>query len=1058
MSFQGDVAGIGLGELLQGLARGGKDGVLSLYGKDLSACIGLKGGLLYMLESPEESEAEWRTRTEQAWANDPDPNLAAARRTAIARAERMETVFRMLEAPNLHFRFEQGPLPLPRNARLQRAAVYAMEGQGAEVSPWGQGMGVEAVLLEHARISDESSGVVRPDRYDVPVRQDGGRERPELHLFLSQCDGHSTVMEIADRLAWTLRQTQGQLVDLVRTGYLRLAVAQELLALAQYELEQGRDLRAGTRLRGWLRLDPAGPPGLAESEALLAAWESGRLGDVLRTLPQRVARTLVRKLDLLSNSLADRLDRWEDLADYHPQDLLARFKRAALRVAAAGEGQEIEGGGNELVMECLRLARTFGDQGNRQRSRVMLRLAATTQPESPQTRTELGARMIEAGLHQDGAAWMLEAAKSLIEELDLDRAVQVLSVLLKGVPDHREAQALQTRTRSRIARSKNRRKHSIVGLCGALAISLVAFVQFHSKQDRDRKFAEISAVIDQPTRALELLEQYFSGDDSDRISALRTALEQRQRDVDRERKETWTQEFDRARTTIESGDPQEGYRLLEQLSRPPRLDSGLVVQWGTQADLLALLVARMRLDAVELNPAVGASAEELQREARLLQVISSLIVASEGQSATPFQLLREDLGKLSFEVHERRAARERALADKSRADLQNQQDLILASARFQKQSGQLAQAVHSYDELLALDTDGEIRELLAPEVDEARSWLRALERSQGLARAGEHERALSVLEEAGLDGRRFPLQWRVESAPSGTQVTLGDGSQRTTPFVLETSVGERVELSFTREGYESRSYSVERPGDLVAPMHRVPERTWQSSHRIEAVPVPVGPDHLVADRFGRVERLSPQGQVLWSVALETLAGIARTPQFLPGQPGKVLLLAEDGQAWSCDVGDGTLAGPVDLGAPVLEGPYPISTGLVASFENGTYAVWNDSLDPIVRPSISRDELKPTRESPYDEGNSNMVVLRAGRGLDPELPNPWTKWRVEVRSDHYHVRLGGSAEESFTVRRAGEWSFLAWEVPSTLVPGGRLWISDAEGLRSFLPAAQPTSAR
>ena len=40
--------------------------------------------------------------------------------------------------------------------------------------------------------------------------------------------------------------------------------------------------------------------------------------------------------------------------------------------------------------------------------------------------------------------------------------------------------------------------------------------------------------------------------------------------------------------------------------------------------------------------------------------------------------------------------------------------------------------------------------------------------------------------------------------------------------------------------------------------------------------------------------------------------------------------------------------------------------------------------------------------------------------------------------------------SFTVRRTGDWQFLAWEAPNAKIPGGRLWISDDAGLRAFEP--------
>jgi hypothetical protein len=37
-----------------------------------------------------------------------------------------------------------------------------------------------------------------------------------------------------------------------------------------------------------------------------------------------------------------------------------------------------------------------------------------------------------------------------------------------------------------------------------------------------------------------------------------------------------------------------------------------------------------------------------------------------------------------------------------------------------------------------------------------------------------------------------------------------------------------------------------------------------------------------------------------------------------------------------------------------------------------------------------------------------------------------------------------------VRRAGDWSLLAWEAPSARLPDGRLWVGDGAGLRAFLP--------
>ncbi|QDU67296.1 DUF4388 domain-containing protein [Engelhardtia mirabilis] len=1054
MSFQGDVAGIGLGELLQGLARGGKDGVLTLYGDNLASAIGLKEGLLYLLESPEESDDEWRRRTDCAWANAPDPDLDLARRTAIARAERMESVYQMLEAPNLHFRFEPGPLPLPRNARLRRGAVYSLDGHSNENSPWGVGMGVESVLLEHARISDEAGGADTCQRIDVPIIVEGVDTARELHGFLAQCDGHSTIGEIADRLACPARQCLGTVSGLMKVGALRLATPGELLTLTKLELDQVRFERAANRTRGWLRKTPPGPPTASDGDRLLTLWESGQLGNVLQSLQPSTARQLVRKLDIVDPELEHQLDRWEDLARYHTGDTITRFRRGILRAAAVTSGIEVEGGAHDLVMECLRIARGFAEKQTGSRARSILRVAASTQPEAHQVRVELGARMIEHGLRAEGAAWMLEAAKALVADQDLDRASQVLGLLLKGVPEHREAQQLLTQTRGVLARAKKRKRHGLVGLSAALAISMVAFVQFHAKQERDRRFQEVTDSIENPTHALALLTEHFEHDSSDRIVALRSALEQRQKDLDRVRRDAWESKFDAIARECAKGDPLEAYALLTSLPQPPVMESGLVVPWGDPAELLAGLRIRLEKDRDAIPAGIEATAEQMQAEARLIQAAGELKVEVAGEKGPAFETFAKDVAALHASLTKRRQAREIAQAASVERDKQARQDQLLASARFFKESAQLEDAVATYEELLAGDESGELEDLLAREVDEAREQLEGRIAALAHAQAGRHQEAIDTLDKVGLDSQRTKLPWRIDSVPTGATVTMDDGSTHTTPFVLETPVGQQLQLHFALAGCEDRSLGVDRPGDVTMAMHRAPERQWSGAHRIEAVPVAVGEDHVVADRGGRLVRLGADGVARWEVDLKTLGGIGRTPQFLDQLPGHLLILTEDGDAWLCNAENGDLEGPVSIGAPVLEGPYPVLGKLAAVFDNGTYAVWEDGLEPSIYPLSSRSQAEVPRSSPYGEGTSNVVVLRSGRGLDPELDSPWSTWRVEIREKHYLVRRGGDDGVQFTIRRDGEWAFLAWESPNIFMPGGRLWVSDGAGLRAFMPEASP----
>src|SRR5688572_6584859 len=111
MGFQGDVAGLGLGELLQGLARGGREGVLTLHGSGANATLGVQNGQLFLLPEPHEDPEIWRKRCERAWIKDPNQRIDTLRMSEIAYAARLERMFELLDSEGVHFRFEAGPLP-----------------------------------------------------------------------------------------------------------------------------------------------------------------------------------------------------------------------------------------------------------------------------------------------------------------------------------------------------------------------------------------------------------------------------------------------------------------------------------------------------------------------------------------------------------------------------------------------------------------------------------------------------------------------------------------------------------------------------------------------------------------------------------------------------------------------------------------------------------------------------------------------------------------------------------------------------------------------------------
>ncbi|MEM7518304.1 MAG: DUF4388 domain-containing protein, partial [Planctomycetota bacterium] len=198
MSFQGDVGGIGLGELLQSLARGNREGVLVLQSREgVISTLGIQGGLLLLLPDQGEDGEKWRERAHRAFADSTEVSVDAVRMSEIARAHRTETIYSLLDAEGVHFKFDPGKVPTgnPESVGL------AEERDGRAPQVFCQPTAVEPMLLEYARIMDESGGAhlhVLPSDNGVPRAMDKGAPPKEGARTYQECDGLSTMEEIAD--------------------------------------------------------------------------------------------------------------------------------------------------------------------------------------------------------------------------------------------------------------------------------------------------------------------------------------------------------------------------------------------------------------------------------------------------------------------------------------------------------------------------------------------------------------------------------------------------------------------------------------------------------------------------------------------------------------------------------------------------------------------------------------------------------------------------------------------------------------------------------------------
>ncbi len=1050
MSFQGDVAGIGLGELLQGLARGERNGVLTLTGRHLSATVGLRKGQLYLLPGPEEDESIWRDRCVRAFADAQDGNLESSRRALIARATRLETFYQMIEAPNLHFRFDPGQLPPAPSAAVRNAEPAAIKGHRSvqfdsgpdqeydedDSSPWGTGMPVEYLLLEHARISDEVNvGLgAQLGPHDLPRALDPDRQEPEVRDFLLQCSGSSTIQEIADRLGWPLSKCRGVIGEYLRAGLVRMAQPRELLAAAQREMELGRAGRAAARLTGWIGRSSPGPLSAADAQLLLNEWQRDRLPKALAVMESRCARSIVRRLDRLESERSVVHERWKILAELHRQDELTLLHELSLRLASTKPT-------GRTFSDLLRLAHSFHERGLTGRTRMLLRLCANHLPEGGPIRVELGRRMLEAGLMAEGSRWLLNTARELLAAKDGEAAMLPIRAVLRVSPEHPEARALLEQAQVVKVKVKRQRWTLAIGISTGLALSMVALVKFHDYREAERWVDSVDG--QSPDQALLQLDTEFGQHPPARIAQLRERLLRTREEEQRRTFDDWSNSYREAEESCRFGDPLLGFTQALAMPKPP---SGASASTPDTTDLLGQLARRLGALAKDLDVPVDAPLDKLNEEERLLDLLQEFQSLMKGQQlpaeAHSFQFRVEELHQ---EVHARRAKRANEREKMFAKEKEKDQDILLATARAHDQAGDLERALAAYERLLESDPSLALIPELQQEIERVRAHAEALQRAYGLCEKGRHAEAAKALKGHCLRPIEHLLPYRVDSLPPGARVTLSDGRVRTTPFVAKSGFGEQVTLQFSMPGFAERTLEVLEPRDLLVHLHLFPERSWKSSHKVEAAPVPSGDDHIVADRRGRLARLDQQSRTKWEIELKTLGGIARTPAFLPNKSGWLLVVSEDGQVWLVQSQSGEVEGPRDIGSPPAVGPELTRSGVSVQFKDGRVAVWTDKLEPVFYQAdaiVGGPFAKSTLISP------NVAVLRRSAGASSDFASPWTNWSVTVGEGEYRVTAPDG--RGFSGERVGDWVFVAWEGPKALVPHGRLWVSDGLGLRSFVP--------
>ena len=326
----------------------------------------------------------------------------------------------------------------------------------------------------------------------------------------------------------------------------------------------------------------------------------------------------------------------------------------------------------------------------------------------------------------------------------------------------------------------------------------------------------------------------------------------------------------------------------------------------------------------------------------------------------------------------------------------------------------------------------------------------AYEEAVALAEAGRHADALERLSRHCRQPSEHLLPWRIETLPAGATIQTSQGQTRRSPTTLRTAAGEHIELRVEAPGYVERTVSFDDPGNRRIALNRAPERVWKSLHRVDAAPVASGPDHIVANRAGRIARLS-QGRPGSLEQGAPFPGRSRAHADLPaGAPGTPARRHRGRRGVDRRRAGRQHERPLEGRLAPRRGARPDSRrnlGPVRRRPRGRLGVVDHAS------GLRGRERLPGAERHGPRRRNEHRARRPPRSERDERNEPGEQddrlGRVQVESDHFLVHRGDPGD-AFPVERVGEWNFLAWEPPNALISHGRLWVSDEEGLRSYRP--------
>ena len=1038
MSFQGDVRGIGLAELLQGLARGRKQGVVTLSSRGTPrVLVGLSEGKAFLLPAEEEPVDHWQALVKDAWIDAVGTRIEHLHIAEVARANRLEQLYCLLDGDGAHFRFEPRELPFDGEGRVLAT------GNQPPISP----IPIEGLLLEYARIDDERERVQAQHQLafdDLPAVYDSKACESLSQVLLQEIDGRSTVTEIANRLGWTLRQTVLSIGPGLASGGLYALSGDQCLLLAMEELRRKAWRRAAVRLTAWTS---RGTPGALDPDAveiLVGEWGSGRLVSTVRLMGAQAVWILLRRIDHGLMQPAQSVLHWIEAARIFPDDPRIQLHRLAL--------EAVDGGNQERppIADLHRLARTQIEKGFLLRAQPALRLAQDRAPDTAAERLELGQLLLASGLPEEAAPWMISACEDFVARGLSDRAVLALRELTAALPRQREARLLLSRARRSTNSARRMRKRLLFTMAGIAGFAGIALVQVNTQRQRSSQLAEVHALLSTPDQASWALTQKFSGDEGADVLALRRVIDDKQRALELNQRDEWLAEYDAVGYEAHRGDSLRALDLARALSQPPtlRFVQGI---WPLKSDLMASIPETLGEQATGLGAVRLDDADQIASELNLASLAQALRAALTSPPVPEEKSLGQGLDALEAQLVGRHDRRATLTTERAQKNLRADQNQLLERARGLDEARELDRSLQVYGQLFLSDEEGAVRAALAEEHKDLLRRADAFKRARESARMGQLQEAAEVLNEHMQEPGAWYLPVAITSDPSGATIHLPSGTTEHTPLVHEMRIDDVFAGRLHVDGYLDQEFEILGPSNQHMVLSRIPVRSWRSSGRVDAVPVPVSSDHILVDRNGNLARVGLSGKLIWSRKVASLSGVSRAPVFLPQLENQLLVVTEEGQAYLLAADSGELTGPWDLNSPPSVGPTQGTDFVQLRLADGRVAFWTDSLKPTIWPNTNGPHpLAKDQEHLYGS-NSGLQVQRRGDGPLVSMTSRFGGWILTQQEGTYSVAPADAPDQGFSAASKGRWNWAAFE---SREDGELLWISDGAGLRAFALIPRP----